>query len=172
MRPEGDGGKGDEPGFGTLTITHDPLPTAGRPTGSTARVCGMQVVLSWWGCTGAKSCSVRRAEQSYGPYRVIPSGITDVFTFNGTALGTTGVYHHVIVAATASGTLGTLYVDGVVAGTHAQMTLTPAYLGETTQHWLGRSQHGSDPDLQGRLDDLRICSGARGPAQIAALVQA
>ncbi|MDH6167921.1 hypothetical protein M2282_003072 [Variovorax boronicumulans] len=286
MRPEGDGGKGDELGFGTLTFTRDPLPTAGRPSGLTARLRGTQVVLSWWGCTGAQGYSVRRAEQAGGPYSVIASGITDVLTFNDTALSATGVYHYVIVAATAagdsapssearvsvppelllqwkpdggartpvslptglaknaadftvsvrvfldsaatwarvfdfgsgtrrymmltarngkgvvryaistvhgyneqvidgpaalptgrwvhvavtlSGTLGTLYVDGIVAGTNAEMTLTPADLGETTQNRLGRSQFPDDPDLQGRVDDFRIYSGALGAAEIAAL---
>ena len=289
MRPEGDGGKGDELGFGTLTFTRDPLPTAGRPSGLTARLRGTQVVLSWWGCTGAQSYSVHRAEQAGGPYSVIASGITDVLTFNDTALSATGVYHYVIVAATASGdsapssearvsvppelllqwksdggartpvrlptglaknaadfavsvrvfldsaakwarvfdfgsgtrrymmltarngsgvvrygistvhgfneegidgtaalatgrwvhvavtlsgTLGTLYVDGVVAGTNAEMTLTPADLGETTQNWLGHSQFPDDPELQGRVDDLRIYSGALGATEIAALAQA
>jgi len=289
MRPEGDGGNGDQLGFGTLTFTRDPLPAAGRPSGLTARLRGTQVVLSWWGCTGAQSYSVRRAEQASGPYSVIASGITDVLTFNDTVLSATGVYHYVIVAATASGesapssearvsvppelllqwnpdggarapvslptglaknaadftvsvrvfldsaatwsrvfdfgsgsrrymmltarsntgvvrygistvhgyneqmidgtaalatgrwvhvavtlsgTLGTLYVDGVVAGTNAQMTLTPADLGETTQNWLGRSQFANDPDLQGRVDDLRLYSGALGPAEIAVLASA
>ncbi|MBT2337221.1 alginate lyase family protein [Variovorax paradoxus] len=76
------------------------------------------------------------------------------------------------VAVTLSGTLGTLYVDGVVAGTNPQMTLAPFDLGETTQNWLGRSQFPSDPELQGRVDDLRIYSGALGAAEIAALGQA
>lgn len=48
-----------------------------------------------------------------------------------------------------SGTTGTLYVDGVVAGPNTQMTLTPADLGETTQNLLDRPQYGTDPDLQG-----------------------
>jgi len=43
IRPEGDGGKGDELGFGTLTFTRDPLPTAGRPSGLTARQCDAPV---------------------------------------------------------------------------------------------------------------------------------
>jgi len=289
MRPEGDGGNGDQLGFGTLTFTRDPLPTAGRPSGLTARLRGTQVVLSWWGCADAQSYSVYRAEQAGGPYSVIASGITDVLTFNDTALSANGVYHYVIVAATASGdsapssearvsvppelllqwkpdggarapvslptglaknaadftvsvrvfldstatwarvfdfgsgarrymmltarngggvvryaittvhgyneqvidgpatlptgrwvhvavtlsgTLGTLYVDGAVAGINAQMTLAPADLGETTQNWLGRSQYGSDPDLQGRVDDLRIYSGALGATEIAALAKA
>ena len=289
MRPEGDGGKGDELGFGTLTFTRDPLPTAARPSGLTARLRGTQVVLSWWGSTGAQSYSVRRAEQAGGPYSVIASGITDVLTFNDTALSATGVYHYVIVAATASGdsapssearvsvppelllqwkpdggahapvslptglaknaadftvsvrvfldsaatwsrvfdfgsgerrymmltarngkgvpryaistvhgyneqgidgtealatgrwvhvavtlsgSLGTLYVDGVAVGTNAQMTLAPFDLGDTTQNWLGRSQFANDPDLQGRVDDFRIYGGALGATEIAALAKA
>lgn len=287
MRPEGDGGNGDQLGFGTLTFTRDPLATPVRPSGLTARLRGTQVVLSWWGCTGAQSYSVWRAEQAGGPYSVIASGITDVLTFNDTALSPTGVYHYVIVAAiasgdsapsnearvsvqpelllqwkpdggarapvslptglaknaadftvsvrvfldsaatwsrvfdfgsgtrrymmltarngsgvvrygistvhgfneevidgtaalpsgrwvhvavTLSGTLGTLYVDGVVAGTNAEMTLAPFDLGETTQDWLGRSQFPDDPGLQGRVDDFRLYSGALGIAEIASLV--
>jgi hypothetical protein len=70
---------------------------------------------------------------------------------------------------TLSGTVGTLYVDGVVAGTNALMTLAPFDLGETTQNWLGRSQFAKDPDLQGRVDDFRLYSGALGAADIASL---
>ncbi|MCR6478159.1 alginate lyase family protein [Variovorax sp. ZS18.2.2] len=289
MHPEGDGSGGDQLGFGTLTFTRDPLPAAVRPSGLTARLRGAQVALSWWGCTGALSYSVQRAEQAGGPYAEIASGIADVLTFTDTSVRATGIYYYVIVAATASGasapsgearvamqpelllqwkadssttapvslsaglaknvadftvaarvfldsaatwsrvfdfgsgprrymmltprsnagavryaistvhgyneqvingtaplptgrwvhvavtlsgTLGTLYVDGAVVGTNAQMTLAPFDLGETTQNWLGRSQFSNDPDLQGRVDDLRLYSGALGPTEIAALVQA
>lgn len=286
MHPESDGGNGDQLGFGTLTFTRDPLPASAQPSGLTARLRGAQVTLSWWGCTGAASYSVRRAEQAGGPYNTIASGITDVLTFTDTAVSATGVYYYVIVAAIASGdsaasnearvvmqpelllqwkpdgvasapvslpaglaknaadftvsirvlldsaatwsrlfdfgsgerrymmltprsnagavryaistvhgyneqvidgaaalatgrwvhvavtlsdTTGTLYVDGVVAGTNAQMTLAPFHLGETTQNWLGRSQFSNDPDLQGRVDDFRLYSGALGATEIAAL---
>lgn len=288
MYPESDGGNGDQLGFGTLTFTRDPLPSPVHPSGLTARLRGAQVVLSWWGCTGASSYSVRRAEQAGGPYNTIASGITDVLTFADTAVSATGVYYYVIVAAVASGdsaasneervamqpelllqwkpdggarapvslptglaknaadftvsirvlldsaatwsrlfdfgsgerrymmltprsnagavryaistvhgyneqvidgtaelatgrwvhvavtlsdTIGTLYVDGVVAGTNAQMTLAPFHIGETTQNWLGRSQFSNDPDLQGRVDDFRLYGGALGATEIAALAQ-
>jgi len=287
MRPESDGSNGDQLGFGTLTFTRDPLATPARPSGLTARVRGPQVELSWWGCPGALSYSVRRAESAGGPYTAITSGITDTLTFTDTGLGAADAYHYVIVATTAagdsapsneakaaikpelllqwksdgsantraslaaglvknvadftvaarvfldgtatwsrvfdfgsgprrymmltprssagtvryaistvhgyneqvidgtaplptgrwvhvavtlSGTVGTLYVDGAVAGTHTQMTLAPFDLGETTQDWLGRSQFPNDPGLQGRVDDFRVYSGALGIAEIASLV--
>jgi hypothetical protein len=289
MHPEGDGNNGDQLGFGTLTFTRDPLPAAVRPSSVAARLRGTQVVLSWWGCTGALSYSVQRAEKSGGPYAQIASGIDDVHTFTDSSLSAMGIYYYVVVAATASGasapsdearvamqpelllhwkpdnstaapvglasvparsaadftiaarvlldsaatwsrvfdfgsgtrrymmltprsntgvvrygistvhgyneqaidgtaalptgrwvhvavtlsgTLGTLYMDGTVAGTNAQMTLAPFELGETTQNWLGRSQFANDPDLQGRVDDLRFYSGALGAAEIAALARA
>lgn len=287
MRPESDGGNGDQLGFGTLTFTRDPLAAPARPSGLTARVRGPQVVLSWWGCPGALSYSVRRAERAGGPYTAIASGITDTLTFTDTGIGVADAYYYVIVAATAagdsapsneekaaikpalllqwksdgsagtraslaaglvknvadftvaarvfldsaatwsrvfdfgsgprrymmltprnsagmvryaistvhgyneqvidgtaslptgrwvhvavtlSGTVGTLYIDGAVAGTNTQMTLAPFDLGETTQNWLGRSQFPNDPDLQGRVDDFRLYSGALGIAEIASLV--
>ncbi len=86
---------------------------------------------------------------------------------DGAAALATGRWVH--VAVTLSDTIGTLYVDGVVAGTNAQMTLAPFHLGETTQNWLGRSQFSNDPDLQGRVDDFRLYSGALGATEIAAL---
>jgi hypothetical protein len=88
-------------------------------------------------------------------------------TIDGNAALPTGRWVH--VAVTLSGTVGTLYVDGVVAGTNALMTLAPFDLGETTQDWLGRSQFAKDPDLQGRVDDFRLYSGALGAADIASL---
>jgi DUF1680 family protein len=44
------------------------------------------------------------------------------------------------IAVTRRGTAGTLYVNGVVAGTNPAMTLRPADLGVTTGNWIGRGQ--------------------------------
>ncbi|HEX7867263.1 MAG TPA: LamG-like jellyroll fold domain-containing protein [Variovorax sp.] len=85
----------------------------------------------------------------------------------GSAALPTGRWVH--VAVTVSGALGTLYVDGVEAGSNAQMSLAPFDLGATTQNWLGRSQFSSDPYLQGRIDDFRVYGGALGSAEVAAL---
>ncbi|WP_418118851.1 LamG-like jellyroll fold domain-containing protein [Variovorax sp. 350MFTsu5.1] len=322
MRPESDGGNGDQLGFGTLTFTRDPFAAPGKPSGLTAHVRGTQVVLSWWGCPDAQSYTVRRASTAGGPYSDIASGITDTLTFTDAGVGADDVWYYVVVAVGASGesaasneeraairaelllqlkfdesagtqaadatgrfaagelqgdatwtagrkgnalalggtngcvalpagaakniadfsiaawlyidtlatwsrvfdfgsgtrrymmltvrngsgvprfsittehgyneqvidgsaamptgrwvhvavtvsdTLGTLYVDGVEAGSNAQMSLAPADLGATTQNWLGRSQYSSDAFLKGRIDDFRIYGGALGSAEVAAL---
>jgi len=286
LRPEGDGGNGDQLGFGTLTFTRDPLSSAARPSGLVARVRGSQVELSWWGCPGASSYTVKRSGTAGGSYTTVASGITDVLTFADTSVAPGNVYHYVVVAngssgesapsdevraatqaellaqyafdgasayvalptaplggiadftiaarvyldsvstwsrvfdfgsgtrrymmltprssagtvrfaistvhgyneqvidgsaalptgrwvhvaVTLSGTLGTLYVDGVAVGTNTQMTLAPCDLGATDQNWLGRSQFSADPYLKGRIDELKIYRGALGAAEISALV--
>ncbi|MEU8660296.1 beta-L-arabinofuranosidase domain-containing protein, partial [Actinoplanes philippinensis] len=48
----------------------------------------------------------------------------------------------VTLAVTLDGRAGTLYVNGVVAGTNPAMTLTPADLGAPKNNWIGRSQYG------------------------------
>lgn len=322
MRPEYDGGNGDQLGFGTLTFTRDPLTTQGKPSGLTARVRGTQVLLSWWGCPDAQSYTVRRASTAGGPYTDIASGITDTLSFTDSTVAAGDVWYYVVVATGTSGesaasneeraaikaelllqlkfdestgtqaadatgrfaagelqgdatwtagrqgnavalggtngyvalpagaaksfadfsitawlyidtlatwsrvfdfgsgtrrymmltvrngsgvprfsittehgyneqvidgaaalptgrwvhvavtvsdTLGTLYVDGVEAGSNTQMSLAPIDLGATTQNWLGRSQYASDAYLKGRIDDFRIYGGALGSAEVAAL---
>ncbi|HKX42952.1 MAG TPA: LamG-like jellyroll fold domain-containing protein [Burkholderiaceae bacterium] len=79
----------------------------------------------------------------------------------------TGRWVH--VAVTLSGTQGTLYVDGAAVGSSASIALAPFQLGNTTQNWLGRSQYSADPYFNGRLQDLRLYSGALTAAQVAAL---
>src|SRR5207244_698868 len=41
--------------------------------------------------------------------------------------------------------------------------------GSTAQNWIGRSQYGADPFLNGLVDDFRIYNGALSAAQVAAL---
>lgn len=103
---------------------------------------------------------------------VVRYAITTVHGYNnqlieGSSPLPTGRWVH--VAVTLSGSLGTLYVDGAVAGSNAQMTLSPFDLGETTQNFLGRSQYAADPFLRGRLDDFRIYHGALTAPEIASL---
>ncbi|MET3180072.1 UNVERIFIED_ORG: hypothetical protein ABIC43_003231 [Variovorax guangxiensis] len=103
MRPEYDGGNGDQLGFGTLTFTRDPLTAQGKPTGLTARVRGTQVLLSWWGCPDAQSYTVRRASTAGGPYTDIASGITDTLSFTDSTVAAGDVWYYVVVATGASG---------------------------------------------------------------------
>jgi hypothetical protein len=79
----------------------------------------------------------------------------------------TGRWVH--LAVTLSGTTGTLYVDGGVAGSSNTIALAPWQLGDTTQNWLGRSQYAADPYFNGRMQDLRIYSGALSAAEVAVL---
>ncbi|WP_405048613.1 LamG-like jellyroll fold domain-containing protein [Rhodoferax ferrireducens] len=103
---------------------------------------------------------------------VVRYAISTVHAYNeqvidGSTALPTGQWVH--VAVTLSGTVGTLYVNGSVAGTNTAMTLAPFRLGGTTQNWIGRSQY-PDPYLKGRVQDFRIYRGALSAAEIAALV--
>ena len=79
----------------------------------------------------------------------------------------TGRWVH--VAVTLSGTVGTIYVDGAAAGSADGILLAPWQLGATPENWLGRSPYGGDPLFNGRMQDLRVYSGALSAMEIAAL---
>ena len=74
------------------------------------------------------------------------------------------------LAVTLSGSVCTLYVDGVAAGSNEAVTLAPHHLGSATSSYLGRSQYVADAFLQGAVDDYRLYSGALTAAQVAGLV--
>lgn len=78
-----------------------------------------------------------------------------------------GVWTH--VAVTLSGTTGTLYINGVSAGTNAAMTLKPSSLGSTNLNYLGKSQFAPDPHLNGSLDEFQIHNRALSANEINAL---
>lgn len=79
----------------------------------------------------------------------------------------TGVWTH--VAVTGSGGVGILYINRSEVARNTGMTLSPASLGSTTQNWIGRSQYGSDPYLDGAVDDLRLYSRALSASEITGL---
>ena len=68
-----------------------------------------------------------------------------------------GVWTH--LAVTISGSTGTLYMNGAVAGTNNAMTLNPSSLGLTNQNYIGKSQW-NDPHCDGLIDHFQIY-GAR-----------
>ncbi|PZG02629.1 beta-L-arabinofuranosidase domain-containing protein [Micromonospora deserti] len=72
------------------------------------------------------------------------------------------------VALTLAGTVGTLYVNGVVAGRNTAMTLGPAQLGQLASYWLGRSLY-PDPVYAGAFDDVNLWSRALTDIEVAAL---
>jgi hypothetical protein len=75
------------------------------------------------------------------------------------------------VAVTLSGTVGTLYVDGAPVASHDGIWMTPYQMGHTKQTWLGRSQYGGDRLFKGRMQDVRIYSGALSASAIAKLAR-
>ena len=102
LRPEWDGGNGDQLGFGTLTFARVPI-TTGKPTGLRVQRRGDQAVLSWWGVPGAESYEVRRATGAAGPYTTIASGIADVLTCTDTLPAGNGSVYYTVVAHTGGG---------------------------------------------------------------------
>jgi hypothetical protein len=123
-RPEGDGGNGDQLGFGTLTFSRDPIAAgAGSiPSGLSAWWSGAKMVLSWWGSAYATSYNVKRATVSGGPYTTIASGITDLLTYTDSGMAK-GTYYYVVTAQTASGESAPSAEKKAYAGTRLQTWL-------------------------------------------------
>ncbi|MBP2327907.1 DUF1680 family protein [Kibdelosporangium banguiense] len=80
-----------------------------------------------------------------------------------------GTWAH--VAITKAGNVGTIYVDGVVAGT-GTLSLSPADLGATT-NWIGRAQFPQTniKFLNGTLDEFQIFRRALAGAEVASVAQ-
>jgi hypothetical protein len=76
-------------------------------------------------------------------------------------------WHH--VAVTKNGTTGALWVDGELLATNANLTLSPASLGTTTNNWIGRSQY-ADPLLQATVDEFQIYGRALSQPEIVSLM--
>jgi len=62
-------------------------------------------------------------------------------------------WHH--VAVVVSSTVASLYIDGNVVG-NAPTPVTPAVLGATNEHWLGKSRFPNDAYFKGAFDEVRI----------------
>lgn len=75
-----------------------------------------------------------------------------------------GEWHH--VAITLSGTTGTLYIDGVLAGTNSSMSNKPSALGATSLNYIGKSQFSTDPYLNAIVDEFRIYNRALSATEV------
>ncbi|MGN9908307.1 beta-L-arabinofuranosidase domain-containing protein [Phytohabitans sp. LJ34] len=100
-------------------------------------------------------------------FAITTSGSGGEQRINAPAALPTGVWTH--VAVTLSGAVGVLYVDGAEVARNAALTRRPADLGNTTQNWIGRSQYGADPYLDGAVDGFRLYSRVLTAAEVADL---
>ncbi|MGC3991952.1 MAG: LamG domain-containing protein [Chthoniobacteraceae bacterium] len=73
------------------------------------------------------------------------------------------------VAVTKSGSVASLYVNGILVGQNTNMYFSPFRIGSTTQDYLGKSQWRSDPYFNGIVDDFRIYRGALSAADVQTL---
>ncbi|HTU63977.1 MAG TPA: LamG-like jellyroll fold domain-containing protein, partial [Polyangiales bacterium] len=73
------------------------------------------------------------------------------------------------VAVVLDGDTGRLFLGGAQVAQNTNIVLNPSDLGATTNTWLGRSQYGVDPYLNGSLDDVHIACRALSAEEIAAL---
>jgi DUF1680 family protein len=76
------------------------------------------------------------------------------------------------IAVTRSGNTGTMYVNGAVAGTNANMTLRPADLGAAAGNWIGRGQfpQRNVSHLNAAIDEFQIYDRALGAAELRSLM--
>ena len=77
------------------------------------------------------------------------------------------------LAVTLKGNVGTLYVNGVQAGTNPSMTLTPRDLGTTRANWIGRVQFPSRnvQFLNATVDNFHIFDRALSAAEVQSLTE-
>ncbi|MDQ7906080.1 glycoside hydrolase family 127 protein [Phytohabitans sp. ZYX-F-186] len=108
-----------------------------------------------------------RSSAGTARFAITTSGSGGEQRINAPAALPTGAWTH--VAVTLSGGLGVLYLNGAEVARNAALTLRPADLGSTTQNWIGRSQYGGDPYLDGAVDGFRLYSRALTAAEVADL---
>ncbi|MDQ4051592.1 MAG: family 43 glycosylhydrolase [Actinomycetota bacterium] len=72
------------------------------------------------------------------------------------------------VTYTQTGTVGTLYEDGVQVGQNNAVTVLPSAIGNgtTTNNLLGESNYASDNSLKGKVRDFRIYNRALSAAEV------
>ncbi|MEO6090573.1 MAG: beta-L-arabinofuranosidase domain-containing protein [Umezawaea sp.] len=107
---------------------------------------------------------------SGGPrFAITTSGPDGEERVDATTQLTAGTWAH--VAITKAGNVGTVYVDGVAAGT-GTLTLSPADLGATA-NWIGRAQFPQTniKFLNGAIDEFQIFGRALTGAEVATVAQ-
>ncbi len=117
--------------------------------------------------TGTQANMFLTVDAGSGPrFAITRTGSGGEQRINGSGRLPTGRWVH--LAVTLRGQVGTLYVDGAVAGTNTAMTLQPADLGAPKNNWIGRSQYG-DATLAGTVDEFHLFDRALDASEIVAL---
>ena len=103
-------------------------------------------------------------------FRIVSAGAADggvSQVIEGTQPIPVGTWTHVALVLGPSG--ASIYVNGALQASSADVTLRPADLGSTTSAFIGRSEFPRDPYLDGAIDEYRIYSRALPEQEIAAL---
>ena len=79
----------------------------------------------------------------------------------------TGQWVH--VAVTLSGSVATIYTNGIVTAQSGGVFVSPAHMPATLNNYIGRSGYNGDPYFNGQMDDFRIYQGALGMNDIQTL---
>jgi hypothetical protein len=153
------------------------------PSGLLANACETTIATwvylnsdsSWqriWGFSATSSAFTYLAASNdkTGPlrFRITTSGLGDDEQFvDGPSPLPTETWTHVAIVLGPEG-LG-IYINGDLATASAHITLRPADLGKTVNDYIGRSNFGWDPYLDGNIDEFRIYERALSPAEIQAL---
>lgn len=106
-----------------------------------------------------------------GPrFAITTSGSDGEQRVDATTQLTAGRWAH--VAVTKAGSVGTIYVDGVAAGT-GTLTLGPADLGDTTTNWIGRAQfpQANIKFLNATIDEFQLFGRALTSAEVGAVAR-
>ena len=101
LRPDMDEWLGDDPSFGTLTFSREPIASGASPSGLTACLVAGQVRLSWFGSAYATSYQVQRGVSASGGFATVASGILDPRTWVDSPGG--GTWYYRVVALTPGG---------------------------------------------------------------------
>jgi len=124
LRPEGPGRPGaDHPGYGTLFFTRSKenalqnaaLLKPAAPGAIIATGSANQIKLVWIKSTAAKNYTVKRADKSGGPYRVIAGNINEA-RFTDKSVKSGKVYYYTVSASNDTGESANAFETGVSAG--------------------------------------------------------
>lgn len=147
---------GDQLAWGTLTESLDPFPLGGAPRGLTSTVLNGDVVLSWWGATGAERYRLKRSDSAEGPFsRIATRGAEDVLTYTDVNVEDGKTYYYQVTALSAVGESEPSNRVAVQAGNQLLLNLTFDNLDENSAEGV----HGQALAMDGVDDFLEFDPG-------------